>query len=114
MAQFGGVSSVSTWRRVRNILQELQTPPKNYTETQVVNPKKSLLANYETSQDEDMTCDNISVFENNTENIDLDRTLTLTDSVIVSAVLAKRKSFSVMQMTLTTLKTCPVNCVNGW
>lgn len=35
-------------------------------------PEKSLLANYETSQDEDMTCDNISIFEDNAENTDLD------------------------------------------
>lgn len=56
---------------------------KNDVETQV----KSILSNYESSQDDDMACDNISIFEDNTENIDL-------DSNIVSAVLVKRKTFS--------------------
>lgn len=67
MAQFGGLSSVTKWGRVQNILLELHTPQNNDTDTQVASSRESLLQNYEPSCDEDMTC------ENNTDNnIDLD------------------------------------------
>lgn len=66
MAHWGGVSSVTKWRRVQNILHQLHTPQKNATDTPVASPKESLMPNEQTC-DEDMIC------ENNTDiNIDLD------------------------------------------